>query len=102
MRTSFHHQPEAQHPNFQLSTSWQADYPIFGALSGLKADISRGPGCANRVQTHCSKRHSYSITSSARASYRPQFRQCSPCPFVVNRAESIRPPCDACSSPVRV
>jgi hypothetical protein len=37
MRTSFHHQPEAQHPNFQLSTSWQADYPIFGGepeLSG--------------------------------------------------------------------
>jgi len=29
MRTSFHHQPEAQHPNFQLSTSWSADYPIF-------------------------------------------------------------------------
>ena len=28
MRTSFHHQPEAQHPNFPLSTSWQADYPI--------------------------------------------------------------------------
>jgi hypothetical protein len=32
-RTSFHHQPEAQHPNFQLSTSWQADYPIFGVNS---------------------------------------------------------------------
>src|SRR6266566_8315908 len=30
MRTSFHHQPEAQHPNFPLSTSRQADYPIFG------------------------------------------------------------------------
>ena len=29
MRTSFHHQPEAQHPNFPLSTSGQADYPIF-------------------------------------------------------------------------
>ena len=29
MRTSFHHQPEAQHPNFPLSTSRQADYPIF-------------------------------------------------------------------------
>src|SRR5262249_7273134 len=29
MRTSFHHQPEAQHPIFQLSISWQADYPIF-------------------------------------------------------------------------
>jgi hypothetical protein len=29
MRTSFHHQPEAQHPNFQLCTSWQADYPIY-------------------------------------------------------------------------
>jgi hypothetical protein len=48
MRTSFHHQPEAQHPNFQLSTSWQADYPIFGSLLGLKSDISRGPGCAKR------------------------------------------------------
>ena len=35
MRTSFHHQPEAQHPIFQLSTSWQADYPIFRR----KADI---------------------------------------------------------------
>jgi hypothetical protein len=34
MRTSFHHQPEAQHPNFQLSTSWQADYPIFRVQSG--------------------------------------------------------------------
>jgi hypothetical protein len=32
MRTSFHHQPEAQHPNFQLSTSWQADYPIFRGI----------------------------------------------------------------------
>jgi hypothetical protein len=30
MRTSFHHQPEAQHPNFQLPTSWQADYSILG------------------------------------------------------------------------
>jgi hypothetical protein len=36
MRTSFHHQPEAQHPNFQLSTRWQADYPIFWG----KADIT--------------------------------------------------------------
>ena len=34
MRTSFHHQPEAQHPNFQLSTSWQADYPIYWGQSG--------------------------------------------------------------------
>ena len=34
MRTSFHHQPEAQHPNFPLSTSWQADYPIFLRHSG--------------------------------------------------------------------
>jgi hypothetical protein len=32
MRTSFH-QPEAQHPNFPLSTSWQADYPILGSIS---------------------------------------------------------------------
>jgi CHASE1-domain containing sensor protein len=32
MRTSFHHQPEAQHPSFPLSTSRQADYPIFRAI----------------------------------------------------------------------
>src|SRR5262249_446197 len=38
MRTSFHHQPEAQHPNFPLSTSRQADYPIFRS----KADIATG------------------------------------------------------------
>src|SRR6516164_10945170 len=30
MRASFHHQPEAQHPIFQLPTSW-ADYSIFGS-----------------------------------------------------------------------
>jgi hypothetical protein len=36
MRTSFHHQPEAQHPNFQLSTSWQADYPIFSPQNAPK------------------------------------------------------------------
>jgi hypothetical protein len=35
MRTSFHHQPEAQHLILQLSTSWQADYPIFRG----KADV---------------------------------------------------------------
>jgi hypothetical protein len=34
MRTSFHHQPEAQHPNFPLSASWQADYPIFRGQTG--------------------------------------------------------------------
>ena len=39
MRTSFHHQPEAQHPNFQLPTSWQADYSILGS------DASDRPVC---------------------------------------------------------
>jgi hypothetical protein len=37
MRTSFHHQPEAQHLILQLSTSWQADYPIFRDI----ADVHR-------------------------------------------------------------
>src|SRR6266540_4015393 len=41
MRTSFHHQPEAQHPNFQLSTSWQADYPIFRGSCGHKQSYDR-------------------------------------------------------------
>jgi hypothetical protein len=42
MRTSFHHQPEAQHPNFPLSTSRQADYPIFRGtadMAGLAAGL---------------------------------------------------------------
>jgi hypothetical protein len=31
MRTSFHHQPEAQHPKSSAIHSWPADYPIFGS-----------------------------------------------------------------------
>jgi hypothetical protein len=40
MRTSFHHQPEAQHPIFQLSTSWQADYPIFRRCVTLRPVVA--------------------------------------------------------------
>jgi hypothetical protein len=43
MRTSFHHQPEAQHPNFQLSTSWQADYPIFWERSRHSMSVESMP-----------------------------------------------------------
>jgi hypothetical protein len=41
MRTSFHHQPEAQHPNFQLLTSWQADYPIFWGGADMNDHMAR-------------------------------------------------------------
>jgi hypothetical protein len=40
MRTSFHHQPEAQHPNFQLSTSCKADFnpvTLFAILTAVPA-----------------------------------------------------------------
>jgi hypothetical protein len=47
MRTSFHHQPEAQHPNFQLSTSWQADYPIFGAEPEITERAASAHNAAN-------------------------------------------------------
>jgi hypothetical protein len=40
MRTSFHHQPEAQHPNFQLSISWQADYPIFRGEADMHGGVA--------------------------------------------------------------
>jgi hypothetical protein len=47
MRTSFQRQPEAQHLILQLSTSWQADYPIFWH----KADVPRRrPVCPFRGQ----------------------------------------------------
>ena len=39
MRTSFHHQPEAQHPKSSAIHSWPADYPIC-FLKGLE-DIER-------------------------------------------------------------
>ena len=40
MRTSFHHQPEAQHPNFQLPTRWQADYPIFRGEADMHRSVA--------------------------------------------------------------
>ena len=44
MRTSFHHQPEAQHPNLQLSTSCRPITPSIGAT----ADIDRQWGLKPR------------------------------------------------------
>src|SRR5215813_1032878 len=61
MRTSFHHQPEAQHPNFPLSVSWQADYPIFWS----KADIRSAGFSRARSRPICrsskSRRSSWSL-----------------------------------------
>jgi hypothetical protein len=42
MRTSFHHQPEAQHPKSSAIHKLPADYPIFRS----KADICRRPWSA--------------------------------------------------------
>jgi hypothetical protein len=40
-RTSFHHQPEAQHPTiFSYPQAGPADYPIFGS----NVDIATGSG----------------------------------------------------------
>jgi hypothetical protein len=52
MRTSFHHQPEAQHPIFQLSTSWQADYPIFRATADMHARMASTASVVNDPQRH--------------------------------------------------
>jgi len=49
MRTSFHYQPEAQHPNSSALHKLPADYPIFRPLCRLKSDISRGPRSADFV-----------------------------------------------------
>src|SRR5262249_52014150 len=59
MRTSFHHQPEAQHPNFPLSVSWQADYPIFGSFSSDRhGHAARGlSACAPKVEMRDLSRH---------------------------------------------
>jgi hypothetical protein len=39
-RTSFHHQPEAQHPKSSAIHKLPADYPIFRGKSGHAADIA--------------------------------------------------------------
>jgi hypothetical protein len=39
MRTSFNHQPEAQHQNLRLFTNRPADYPISAVAIGGIADI---------------------------------------------------------------
>ena len=52
MRTSFHHQPEAQHPIFQLSTSWQADYPIVRAEADMpQPPVASGSGANDPKRT---------------------------------------------------
>jgi hypothetical protein len=55
MRTSFHHQPEAQHPNFQLSTSWQADYPIFRGEADMDHRVASAASVVN--DPRCVKTH---------------------------------------------
>src|SRR5215467_13522233 len=57
MRTSFHHQPEAQHPNVQLSTSWQADYPIFWRQTGHRPTIGSDASHANDGEFNESTQH---------------------------------------------
>ena len=36
MRTSFHHQPEAQHPKSSAIHKLPADYPIFSCYQSVK------------------------------------------------------------------
>ena len=67
MRTSFHHQPEAQHPNFPLSTSRQADYPIFRG----EADMNRPARLAGSVENDPYRRITRRLRCSAADAERP-------------------------------
>ena len=58
MRTSFHHQPEAQHPNFLLSTSWQADYPIFRGKADIGSDCLPTRFMSTRPKPAAAPQHS--------------------------------------------
>ena len=42
MRTSFHHQPEAQHPKFSAIHKLPADYPIFGPKADMRSGFAYG------------------------------------------------------------
>src|SRR5262249_33645152 len=65
MRTSFHHQPEAQRPNFPLSTSWQADYPIF------RANWAYGCGRAASLGRRTSTMRSAGVPGGKKPTYLP-------------------------------
>jgi hypothetical protein len=58
MRTSFHHQPEAQHPKSSAIHKLPADYPIYRrhsdhfSILALSASVANDPGC---VKTSCFK-----------------------------------------------
>jgi hypothetical protein len=39
MRTSFYHQPEAQHPQSSAINKTPAEYPIYEVESGIGADM---------------------------------------------------------------
>jgi hypothetical protein len=49
MRTSFHHQPEAQHPISSAIHKLPADYPIFTPDSDRRADMLPCPFSADFV-----------------------------------------------------
>jgi hypothetical protein len=82
MRTSFHHQPEAQHPNFQLSTSWQADYPIFSPIAFEFRQLRESTRCARRrhyripgqaaVATWTARRSEPELASDAKQTAKPR------------------------------
>jgi hypothetical protein len=63
MRTSFHHQPEAQHPQSSAFYKLPADYPIYGSIASFWR-------CASHVCSYPNNRHSNALhnrTKSARS-----------------------------------
>jgi hypothetical protein len=67
MRTSFHHQPEAQHPHSPAINTPAGRLPhLLHTNSGQILQRSEMTQCAKSRLLHRSKLHRYSITSSAR------------------------------------
>ena|SRR5215831_3160383 len=103
MRTSFHHQPEAQHPIFQLSTSWQADYPIFRIESRLsrcplypqKRTLSDTTG----MSALCQSRHNAPQQNVAIFGYGGQAKTWSPDDKFKEANKLPRPKCDGLLEP---
>jgi hypothetical protein len=93
MRTSFHHQPEAQHLILQLSTSWQADYPIFRGEANTHGRVASTFSAANdpnRTQRALKSRSaavSWRIDGSLRVSRGPLNEWCRTCANLVRTAD---------------
>ena len=89
-RTSFHHQPEAQHPKSSAIHKLPADYPIYSSVSDQTADIVPGRFRARNGLVRCNKFWAFGVLLSRVQLVEQRLR-----PLQIERVEAFgEPPVD--------